>query len=78
MKLLAILLACVALSGCTVIWTDHAFIYTFAKTVEAKDLGLIADPNSTRIGSGETRTKNDKVKASALIGGVPVTVGTNQ
>ena len=71
---LALVLAWVAISvsGCTVIWTDHAFIYTFAKTVDAKDLGLVADPNSTRIGSGETKTENDKIKGTAVIGTVPV------
>ena len=62
--------------GCAVIWTDHAFIYTFAKTVDAIDLGFVADPNQTRIGSGETKTNNDKIKATAIIGTVPVVVET--
>jgi hypothetical protein len=44
-----------------VIWTDDAFVYTFAKTVDANDLSVVV--NKTKIGSGQTKTKNDKIKA---------------
>jgi hypothetical protein len=57
-----------------VIWTDQVFVATAFKTVEAKDLGLVADPNSTRIGSGQTKTENDKIKAITPYG----IVETNQ
>jgi len=62
------------MSGCMIIKTKDVFVYTFAKTVDAQDLGIIADPNETKIGSGITKTKNDSVKASAIIGGVPVVI----
>jgi hypothetical protein len=68
---LIIIIFCVlmmTLSGCMVIWTDQAFVYTFAKTVDANDLGLIAEPNYVQIGSGQTKTKNNKVKAITTIG----------
>lgn len=64
------------LSGCMVIWTDQVFIATIFKTVETKELGLIVDPNRTQIGSGQTTTENDKIKASAIIGGIPVSLET--
>jgi hypothetical protein len=80
---IALVIAWVAISvflnyGCTIIWTDHAFIYTFAKTVDAKGLGFVADPNSTRIGSGDTKTENDKIKGTAVIGGVPVVIESGE
>jgi hypothetical protein len=76
MKTLITLLACLIFgaSGCMVLWTDHAFLYTFAKSVDTKELALVADPNSTKIGSGQTKTKNDKIKGTAIIGGVPVQI----
>jgi hypothetical protein len=60
---IAILLICVMMliPGCLVIWTDDAFVYTFAKTVDANDLSVVV--NKTKIGSGQTKTKNDKIKA---------------
>jgi len=62
------------LSGCLVIWTDDVLIVTAFKTVDANDLNVFADPNQTRIGSGTTKTKNDKIKAKAIIGTVPVSL----
>ena len=62
--------------GCMVLWTDHVFMYSFAKTVEMKDGGLVADPNQTRFGSGQTKTENDRIKGTAVLGGVPVMVET--
>ena len=64
------------LQGCMVIWTEQAFVYTFAKTVDANDLGIIAEPNYIQIGSGQSRTTNDNVKASAIVGGIPVIIET--
>ena len=64
--LLAVLVICI--SCCMVIWTDQAFVYTFAKTVDANDLDIIAEPNYVQIGSGQTKTRNDKVKAITTIG----------
>ena len=52
----------VAITGCMVIWTDHAFIATAFKTVDANDIAVVADPNGTKIGSGVSRTENDKLK----------------
>ena len=52
-----------AIPGCLVIWTDQAFILSFAKTADANDLDMIAEPNYLQIGSGQTRTKNDPIKA---------------
>ena len=62
--------------GCTVIWTDDLFVGTLFKTVDANDLDIIAEPNYIQIGSGQTKTKNDKVKASVIISGVPVILET--
>jgi hypothetical protein len=61
-------------TGCLVIWTDDVFIATVGKVVDANDLYMISDPCYLEIGSGESRTKNDKIKAGAIIGGVPVSV----
>ena len=61
-------------SGCMVIWTDQAFVYTCFKTVDANDLDIIAEPNYVQIGSGQTKTQNDSIKASAIIGGVPIVI----
>ena len=66
--ILGILIFCI--SGCMVIATDTVFIGTLFKTVDANDINLVADANSTRIGSGVTSTTNDKLKVitPALIG----------
>lgn len=59
----ALLIACVFMCyGCTLFWTDHAFIITIAKNIDADGLVFTADPNSTRIGSGQSTTSNDKIK----------------
>jgi hypothetical protein len=77
---LAILLICVMMliPGCMVIWTDQAFVATIFKTVDANDIELIAEPNYIQIGSGQTKTKNDKIKASGIIGGMPVRVESGE
>jgi len=72
--LIAIMIVALACNGCMVIWHDNVFVCTLFKTVDANDLDMIADPNYIQIGSGSSRTNNDKVKASAIISGVPVTV----
>jgi len=63
-----------SLTGCTVIWHDDVFIGTLFKEVDANDLDMIAEPNYLQIGSGDSRTKNDKIKASTVVGGVPVII----
>ena len=63
--------------GCMVIWSDEVFVGTLFKVVDANDLELIAEPNYLQIGSGHSKTKNDKIKGTAIIGGVPVVVETN-
>lgn len=67
---LAILLFASALSfvcmvsGCMVIWSDDVFVATMFKVVDANDLDLISEPNYLQIGSGLSRTKNDKIKVA--------------
>ncbi len=48
--------------GCTVIWHDDVFIGTLFKEVDANDLDMIAEPNYLQIGSGNSKSRNDKVK----------------
>jgi type III secretory pathway lipoprotein EscJ len=57
---IAFILLC--LTGCMVFWTDQVFIVTAFKVVDANDLALLVDPNITSIKSGQTETKNDKIK----------------
>jgi hypothetical protein len=76
---LTILIAWIGMSifmcyGCLIIKTDHVFIATLFKTVDANDLDMVVEPDSTAIGSGVSRTKNDSIKASAIVGGVPVRI----
>jgi hypothetical protein len=68
--LITILLAVLifVLSGCMIIWSDQVFVATFMKTVDANDLDIIAEPNYVQIGSGQTKTKNDKIKATTIYG----------
>ena len=63
--ILVVILAAIVfcISGCMVIWTDDVFIATAFKTVDANDIALVADPNGTKIGSGVSKTQNDKIKA---------------
>ena len=74
--LITLLLACVifSLSGCMVIWSDDVFIGTLFKEVDANDLDMIAEPNYLQIGSGDSETYNDKISATAIVGGMPVKV----
>jgi hypothetical protein len=72
---IALIMAWIAFSifmsyGCTVIWTDDVFIGTLFKTVDANDIELIAEPDYLQIGSGHSRTENDKIEA--IIPGVGV------
>jgi hypothetical protein len=60
--------------GCMVILSDDVFVCTIGKVVDANDLYMISDPNYLEIGSGESRTKNDKITGKAIIGGVPVSI----
>ncbi len=50
-------------SGCMIIWSDDVFVCTVFKAVDANDLDLIAEPNYLQVGSGSSRTKNDKIEA---------------
>jgi hypothetical protein len=75
---IAAFVAALFCGGCMVIKTDHAFIYTFMKNVDTETLALVADPNSTKIGSGQTKTSNDSIKASAIVGGMPVIIETDK
>ena len=70
----AVLYTAFRCAGCTVIWHDDVFIGTLFKEVDANDLDMIAEPNYLQIGSGDSRTKNDKIKASTVVGGVPVII----
>ena len=70
------LLACCLGTGCMLIWHDDVLVVTLFKTVDANDIGLIAEPNYIQIGSGKGKTSNDKLKASALVGVVPVVIET--
>lgn len=73
--LIAFIAWCIFMNyGCMVIWTDDVFIGTVLKVVDANDLYMISEPNYLEIGSGDSKTENDKIKASALIGTVPVVV----
>ena len=75
MKTLTITLILLALlPGCLVIWSDDVFIASVGKVVDANDLYMISEPNYIEIGSGESETINDKIKAGAIIGGVPVSI----
>jgi len=55
-------LAFCLIPGCMIIWTDQVFVTTLFKTVDADDLGIIAEPNYTQVGSSRAKTKNDRVK----------------
>jgi hypothetical protein len=68
--IICILLAALifSISGCMIICSDQVFVATLFKTVDANNLIIVADPNQTRIGSGQTKTRNDKVKAITTIG----------
>jgi hypothetical protein len=67
---LALICLMMLIPGCLVIWTDDAFVYTFAKTVDANDLSVVV--NKTKIGSGQTKTQNDKIKAITPYGVVEI------
>ncbi len=73
--LLILILACTGclfLTGCMVIWSDHVFIATLFKVVDANNLEMISEPNYLQIVSGDSETRNDNIKLKALVGGVPV------
>jgi hypothetical protein len=57
------MLAALNCAGCMVIWSDDVFIATMFKVVDANDLYVISEPNYLEIGSGVSKTKNDKLKA---------------
>lgn len=73
LTLLAALLAMLAIQGCMIIKTDHAFVLTFAKTVDAEALAFIADSDETKIGSGKTKTNNDKIRIITPSGAIEST-----
>lgn len=68
-----ILVMWLVLGGCMVIWTDDVFIGTMFKAVDANDIELIAEPNYLQIGSGVSKTTNDKIRV--ITPGVGVKVG---
>ena len=57
-----IILSCLFLSGCSVLWTDDIFVGTLFKNYDVSDAGMIADSNSVQIGGAIIKSKNDKVK----------------
>ena len=62
MKTLIIIIMLVALSGCSVLWTDHVFVGTLFKNFDVSEAGMIADSNSIQIGGAIIESKNDNVK----------------
>ncbi len=48
--------------GCTLFWTDQALIVTWFKEIDANGAGVVVDPNSTRIGSGQSKTNNNSTE----------------
>ena len=48
--------------GCMVIWSDHVFVASLFKSVDADKLGIVAEPNSTQLGSSTVKTKNDRMR----------------
>ena len=65
-----ILIPLLLLSGCFVLWTDDVFVGTIFKTADVDGLELMADPNGIQIGSGQSRTENDKLKVIAPAVGI--------
>ena len=61
-------LAFFVLPGCMVIWTNHVFMASLFKSVDANKLGIVADPNSTQLGSSIVKTKNDRIKVVTPFG----------
>ena len=74
MKFMILIALLFSLTGCMMLWHNDVLIVTLFKEVDANDLDMIAEPNYLQIGSGVSKTKNDNLKASALIGGIPVIV----
>ncbi len=63
MKLVVIVLLCVLLSGCTVLWTDELFYFDCFKRKSLESALIVAEPNSLHIELNNYVSKPQKVKA---------------
>lgn len=77
LAIIIVIIACVCCNGCMVIWSDDVFIGTMFKSVDANNLEFISEPNLLQICSGNSRTDNDEIKAGAIVGGVPISIESN-